>query len=150
MLAFSTALHQYPCYYEGFGATDAIRISHHAAAVTNAIKLQCSEIGDPLPPSIAGAQPPLDRAAAEQAISAADAEFEPVVPALLLGAQGPAVGVWQAIVGAKVDDDFGGDTQTKTRTWQLAHGLPATGVVQEADLIAAGLMLKPTTLDSNS
>lgn len=142
--AFSTALHNYPCYYEGFGATDAIRIANHAKAVTNAIKLQCAEIGDPLPPSIAGTQPGLNHAQAGAAINAAEAEFAPVVPALLLGAKGPAVGVWQAIVGAKVDDDFGGETQTKTRTWQLAHKLPPTGVVQEADLIAAGLMPAPT------
>ncbi len=143
VLAFSTALHKYPCYYEGFGATDAIRIANHAKAVTSAIKQQCAEIGDPLPPSIAGAQPPLDVVQAGSAVQAADREFAPVVPALLLGAVGPAVGVWQAIVGAAVDDHFCGETQSKTRTWQLAHNLPPTGVVQEADLIAAGLAPNP-------
>ncbi len=146
--AFSAALHAYPCYYEGFGATDAIRIANHAKAVTSAIWQQCSEIGDPLPSSIASAQPALNHAQAGAAISAADHEFEAVVPALLLGARGPAVGVWQAIVGAKVDDDFGGETQTKTRTWQLAHHLPPTGVVQEPDLIVAGLMPAHTPTES--
>jgi hypothetical protein len=125
VLAFSTALHKYPCYYEGFGATDAIRIANHAKAVTSAIKLQRTEIGDPLPPSIGGPLTPI---------------LPDVVPALLLGAKGPAVGVWQAIVGAKVDDDFGMATQVATRAWQITHKLPATGVVQEADLKEAGLL----------
>ncbi len=53
-------------------------------------------------------------------------------------------------MGAKVDDDFGGETQTKTRTWQLAHKLPPTGVVQEADLIAAGLLAEIINPNSNT
>jgi hypothetical protein len=128
VLGFSTALHNYPCYYEGFGATDAIRIANHAKAVTNAIRLQCAEIGDPLPPSVAVVGGPAVVLPA------------PVVPALLLGCKGPAVGVWQAIVGAKVDDDFGPATAVATRGWQKVHGLPQTGVVQEADLREAGLL----------
>jgi hypothetical protein len=129
VLGFSTALHKYPCYYEGFGATDAIRIANHAKAVTNAIRLQCAEIGDPLPTSVAVVGGIL--------LAALPA---PVVPALLLGAKGPAVGVWQAVVGAKVDNDFGPATAVATRAWQAAHKLPQTGMVQEADLREAGLM----------
>jgi hypothetical protein len=130
VLAFSTALHKYPCYYEGFGATDAARIANHAKAVTGAIKLQCAEIGDPLPPSIAHGY----------ATQASPAPLAPVTPALLIGCVGPAVGAWQAVIGAPVDDNFGPATQAKTRTWQVSKGLPPTGVVQEMDLKAAGLL----------
>jgi putative peptidoglycan binding protein len=122
ILAFSTALHKYPCYYEGFGATDAARIANHAKAVTNAIRLQCAEIGDPLPPLVVPTGP-----------------LPTVVPALLLGAKGPSVSAWQAIVGVAQDGDFGALTQSATRAWQTKHGLPPNGVVQEADLVAAGL-----------
>jgi peptidoglycan hydrolase-like protein with peptidoglycan-binding domain len=121
LLAFSTELHRAPEYYAGFGATDAIRIAHHHAAVVNAIRLQCATLGEDMP---------------EDAIAA------PVVPALLLGATGPAVAAWQAAVGVTADGVFGAQTQTATRAWQTSHGLPANGVVQEADLVAAGFATK--------
>ncbi len=123
-LGFSTWLHRYPCYYEGFGATDAERIAHHHNAVLNAIKLQCAALGEPMP------------------------ETEPlpvIAPALLIGAKGPAVEAWQKIIGVKVDGDFGGATQVATRAWQHTHKLPETGVVTMGDLIAAGLAPVPTT-----
>ena len=87
-LGFSAWLHQYPCYYEGFGATDAERIGHHHAAVLNAIRLQCAELGEEMPETPTQA---------------------PVELALLLGAHGPAVERWQEIVGAKTDGIFGSD-----------------------------------------
>lgn len=118
LLAFSTELHRYPCYYEGMGATDAERIAHHHNAVLAQIQAQCADLGEPMPET----QP-----------------LPVIAPALFLGCKGPAVGVWQKIVGAKVDDDFGGATQTATRAWQAAHGLPPSGVVCQAELDAAGL-----------
>jgi peptidoglycan hydrolase-like protein with peptidoglycan-binding domain len=118
VLGFSTALHTPPVYYEGFGATDEERIRHHHNAVLGAIRLQCSALGEELP------------------------QIEPlpvIEPALLIGAKGPAVEVWQRVVGVKVDGDFGGATQTATRAWQHTHNLPETGVVTMLELIAAGL-----------
>lgn len=118
VLGFSSCLHMYPCYYEGFGATDEERIRHHFNAVQNAIKLQCKALGE---------EPP---------------EIEPlpiIHSALLIGAKGPAVEAWQRIVGAKVDGDFGGATQTATRAWQHTHKLPETGVVTMDELVVAGL-----------
>lgn len=124
LLAFSTWLHKYPCYYEGFGATDADRIAHHHTAVVNAIKLQCAELGEQMPET---------------------APLPVIAPALLLGCKGPAVGVWQKIVGAVVDDDFGMGTQAATRAWQTTHGLPASGVVTQLELEASGLAAKRDT-----
>ena len=63
-----------------------------------------------------------------------------VAPALLVGAKGPAVGRWQGIVGAVVDDSFGPATVAATKAWQFAHGLPVSGFVSEEDLIIAGLI----------
>jgi peptidoglycan hydrolase-like protein with peptidoglycan-binding domain len=122
LLAFSTELHRAPCYYEGFGATDAERIAHHCAAVTSAIRLQCAELGEPMP-------------------------NEPVLPviapALFIGCKGPAVAAWQAIVGVGTDGDFGGATQIATRAWQGKHKLPQSGVVTMTELVIAGLAPDP-------
>lgn len=118
LLAFSTELHRAPCYYEGFGATDADRIEHHHAAVVNAIKLQCAELGEAFPDPTA-----LPR----------------VEPTLLLGARGPAVRAWQHVIGATEDGEFGPQTQLKTRGWQFTHQLPPSGIVTSAELIVAGL-----------
>lgn len=63
--------------------------------------------------------------------------------ALLIGAKGPAVGAWQAVVGANIDDDFGPLTEAATRAWQRTHKLPETGVVTMADLVVAGLAPTP-------
>lgn len=119
LLAFSTELHRYPCYYEGFGASDAERIAHHHAAVVSAIHLQALALNEPEPQST-----PL-----------------PVLaPALFLGCTGVAVIAWQKVVNVEPDGDFGGATQVATRAWQTAHKLPASGVVCAPELIAAGLM----------
>jgi len=118
VLAFSTALHTPPVYYEGFGATNQERVAHHHNAVLEQLRQQCAALGEELP----------------------EVEPLPVLhPALLIGCKGPAVEVWQRIVGAKVDGDFGGATQTATRAWQHTHKLPETGVVTMADLVVAGL-----------
>jgi peptidoglycan hydrolase-like protein with peptidoglycan-binding domain len=122
LVGFSTGLHQYPCYYEGFGATDAERIAHHHAAVVRAIHLQAVELGEPEPQTAA----------------------LPVThPALFLGCKGPAVGVWQAKIGVKVDEEFGALTQAGTRAFQVRFGLPSNGIVGMPELIAAGLAPKP-------
>lgn len=39
------------------------------------------------------------------------------------------VKVWQIIVGATPDGNFGGGTESKTKSWQSNHGLSADGVV---------------------
>jgi hypothetical protein len=118
VLAFSTALHTPPVYYEGFGASNQERVAHHHNAVLEQLRQQSAALNEPMP------------------------ELEPLpvlAPALLIGCKGPAVNVWQAIVGAKVDGDFGGATQVATRAWQHTHGLPETGVVTMVDLVVAGL-----------
>lgn len=45
------------------------------------------------------------------------------------GSKGNAVKIWQIIVGATVDGDFGSDTDAKTRTFQKNHGLTVDGIV---------------------
>ncbi len=124
LLGFSTALHKAPCYYEGFGATDQDRIAHHHNAVLASIQRQAAALGEDLP------------------------EIEPlptIAPALFLGCQGPAVAVWQHVVGATPEDGiFGAKTQTATRAWQASHKLPPSGIVCADDLIEAGLMPMPT------
>lgn len=45
------------------------------------------------------------------------------------GSQGRIVRVWQVIVSAKVDGNFGKDTEAKTITFQKTHGLVPDGVV---------------------
>ena len=45
------------------------------------------------------------------------------------GSKGNAVKVWQIIVGATPDGNFGGGTESKTKSWQSNHGLSADGVV---------------------
>ncbi len=117
LLGFSTELHKYPCYYEGFGATDADRIAHHHNAVLNQIQAQCAELGEAMP----------------------EATPLPVIaPALLIGCTGEAVKLWQKIVGATVDGSFGLATATATRAWQTNHGLPPSGVVCVPELQVAG------------
>jgi hypothetical protein len=124
LLGFSTALHQYPCYYEGFGSTDQDRIAHHCNAVLGSIKRQCAALGEELPT----AEP-----------------LPTIAPALFLGCQGPAVAAWQHVVGATPEDGiFGAKTQTATRAWQAAHKLPPSGIVCADDLIEAGLLPMPT------
>lgn len=118
LLAFSTELHRAPCYYEGFGATDADRIAHHHNAVLLQIQAQCAELGEAMPEAT-----PLPT----------------ITPALFLGCTGPAVIMWQKIVGATPDGSFGMVTATKTRAWQITHKLPPSGIVCQAELNAAGL-----------
>lgn len=45
------------------------------------------------------------------------------------GSTGKAVKIWQIIVGANPDGDFGSNTDTKTRTFQRNHGLTVDGIV---------------------
>jgi peptidoglycan hydrolase-like protein with peptidoglycan-binding domain len=123
LLGFSTALHKYPCYYEGFGATDADRIAHHHNAVLGSIHRQCAELGEDAPTI----QP-----------------LPTIAPALFLGCTGPAVAAWQHVVGATPEDGiFGAKTQVATRAWQTRHKLPPSGIVCTDDLIEAGLMPMP-------
>ena len=45
------------------------------------------------------------------------------------GSKGNAVKVWQIIIGAAVDGNFGSGTERMTKTWQGNHGLTADGIV---------------------
>ena len=54
------------------------------------------------------------------------------------GSQGRIVRVWQVIVSAKVDGNFGKDTEAKTITFQKIHGLVPDGIVGDKTW-AAGL-----------
>lgn len=45
------------------------------------------------------------------------------------GSKGSAVKVWQIIIGAAADGNFGSGTERMTKTWQSNHGLTADGIV---------------------
>ena len=45
------------------------------------------------------------------------------------GSKGNAVKVWQIIIGAAADGNFGSGTESATKTWQSNHGLTADGIV---------------------
>lgn len=45
------------------------------------------------------------------------------------GSKGNAVKVWQVIIGAATDGNFGSGTERMTKTWQGNHGLTADGIV---------------------
>ena len=45
------------------------------------------------------------------------------------GSKGNAVKVWQIIIGAAADGNFGSGTEAVTKTWQGSHGLTADGIV---------------------
>jgi peptidoglycan hydrolase-like protein with peptidoglycan-binding domain len=45
------------------------------------------------------------------------------------GSKGADVALWQTIIGATADGDFGPKTDTLTRSWQGTHGLSADGIV---------------------
>ena len=45
------------------------------------------------------------------------------------GSKGNAVKVWQIIIGAAADGNFGSGTESATKTWQSNHGLAADGIV---------------------
>lgn len=44
------------------------------------------------------------------------------------GSKGKAVKVWQIIVGATADGNFGSGTESATKTWQKVHGLTPDGI----------------------
>lgn len=45
------------------------------------------------------------------------------------GSKGNVVKVWQIIIGATADGNFGSGTEASTKTWQRSHGLTADGIV---------------------
>lgn len=51
------------------------------------------------------------------------------MPLIKKGSQGKAVMLWQIIIDAKVDGDFGDETDEKTRRWQAEHNLEPDGKV---------------------
>ena len=51
------------------------------------------------------------------------------LPELRRGDKNPAVGLWQYLIGAKTDCDFGQKTETATKEWQKANGKTVDGWV---------------------
>ena len=51
------------------------------------------------------------------------------MPTIKKGSTGKAVQVWQVIVGATIDGDFGTKTETLTKDFQKKHGLTVDGIV---------------------
>lgn len=51
------------------------------------------------------------------------------LPTIRKGSEGKAVKVWQAIVGVKIDGNFGTNTEAKTVEFQKGRGLAADGIV---------------------
>ena len=45
------------------------------------------------------------------------------------GSKGKSVKVWQIIIGATADGNFGSGTESTTKAWQKNHGLTADGIV---------------------
>jgi hypothetical protein len=56
----------------------------------------------------------------------------PAKPVLKVGSKGGAVKKVQAKIGVTADGAFGPKTQAAVKAFQTKHGLPATGVVDEA------------------
>jgi hypothetical protein len=110
---FSAAMYD-TGYYQGFGATRDVRISHHADTmrrIVAAIEKALDESAEPPNTLNSGSPRTLKR-----------------------GIQGDDVKQWQKRLvtdGAhlKVDGDFGMLTETATRQWQIAHGLDPDGKV---------------------
>lgn len=78
------------------------------------------------------------RRAAEQAlfnkpVSAAPAQNQNTedynMKTIKKGSKGNAVKVWQIIIGATADGNFGSGTESSTKIWQKNHGLTADGIV---------------------
>lgn len=51
------------------------------------------------------------------------------MPTIKNGSKGKAVKIWQIIIGADIDGDFGKDTLAKTKAFQKAHNLTVDGIV---------------------
>ena len=71
-------------------------------------------------------------------------------PVLQVGSRGADVITIQRIVGTTPDGDYGSMTRSAVVAWQSAHGVPATGVVDDATwrkLIALGLVQPKSNYD---
>ncbi len=51
------------------------------------------------------------------------------MPTIKRGSKGDAVKIWQVIVGATVDGNFGAKTEAATKEFQKKHGLTVDGWV---------------------
>jgi hypothetical protein len=58
-----------------------------------------------------------------------DLKEEIIMPTIKKGNKGKTVKIWQIIVGASPDGEFGPITDSKTREFQKAHGLEVDGIV---------------------
>jgi peptidoglycan hydrolase-like protein with peptidoglycan-binding domain len=102
-------------YYEGTGATQAIRISRHHKSLLDAVTRIAKALHEPLPDG-SWLPPPTIRRASTLKETVKD---------------------WQRILNdwrgddadLVVDGNFGKYTEVRTKEWQSAHGLKADGVV---------------------
>lgn len=60
-------------------------------------------------------------------VSSIEEEYD--MPTIKKGSKGKAVQIWQIIVGATPDGDFGSDTEAKTKTFQKNHELKVDAIV---------------------
>lgn len=126
-LGFSSGLHQ-TSYYEGFGKDDNERIANHCHAITRAIAVQASALGEPMPN---GATPP--------------PVVFPIMPVLRLGAMNEVVRSLQQLLARlggfqlKADRVFGPKTLAAVKAWQKQNGLKVDGVVGWATWHSLGL-----------
>lgn len=124
-LAFSTALHD-SGYYEGFGATVGIRISHHHDAVVSAIRRQCAALGEELPPDIAAlphVRPTLKMGSLDRV---ATKELQDLLN---------RAGATPQLV---IDGGFGAKTDAQLRIFQAKHGLKVDGICGQKSWEALG------------
>jgi peptidoglycan hydrolase-like protein with peptidoglycan-binding domain len=91
------------------------------------------------------------QSAASPAVAVPNAVPVPVIPAAVpvaasllgphatiqQGSSGPDVVLWQKVIGATPDGQFGPNTAAATKTWQSQHGLTADGVVGPKSWAAA-------------
>lgn len=59
----------------------------------------------------------------------AESKEEYNMPTIKRGSKGKAVEIWQVIIGAEVDGDFGPNTEKLTKVFQNDHGLLVDGIV---------------------
>jgi murein L,D-transpeptidase YcbB/YkuD len=108
--AFSAAMYD-TAYYQGFGATRDIRISHHADSMRRIVATIENALKNSVIPTVESGSRNLQR-----------------------GMDGDDVKQWQTRLNAdgahlNADGSFGLLTETATRGWQQHHGLAADGVV---------------------
>lgn len=118
--AVSTQLYDHH-YYGGFGKTREERIRHHISALTKALQLQTKALGESMPPATGGIG--LGKASPASPLHSAPVYYLQLsaVPCskdvleVHKGMKDRIVAAIQHAVGAKVDYDWGDETETKVK-----------------------------------